>query len=108
MNKNIYSDKLKDALNLNTVTKQQIMETEIINKNTTTTETDDKYSKFLYPTLIMIPLIIIFLSILVSSITTLSKIFILLLLLIVIVCYILQTKSVNLYEQYNKIMNKKK
>lgn len=59
------------------------------------------YNKFLYPTLIIIPLIILFLIILVTSISGITKIFIFLLILFIIIIYCCQMRNVNIVSYFN-------
>lgn len=59
-------------------------------------------SPFLYPTLIIIPLIIVLIGVFASNIKTMFKIILILFLLFAIAMYIAQTKNVNLVVEIKK------
>lgn len=72
-------------------------------KNTSTDQSD-----FLYPTLILVPLVIVFIGILTLKITTMLKLVLLLFVIISIVFYILQYRKYNISDSLVKMTDKVK
>lgn len=60
-------------------------------------------AEFIYPTLIIIPLVITAVIVLTLKISVVMKIFLLLLIAFVMTCYILQLKKYDVAELFNKV-----
>ncbi|UHB41790.1 hypothetical protein MrNuV_ORF067 [Macrobrachium rosenbergii nudivirus] len=104
----VFSDLLNKGMAIQegtspTAIRKEKLENEKLN-GTTTPETDN--SKFLYPTLILVPLVIVLITQLFLPIGIIAKILMCIFLLFAIVVYIMQQKKINVVDILGKINNK--
>lgn len=100
-----FSNMLKTAMNINDNTSPEAIAQEKSKVTSDTGVTPMDNSEFLYPTLIIIPMVIVLISILTLSVSVIAKLILFVLLLFSLVVYVLQYKRYNITKPLLKISN---
>lgn len=106
MSQSSFSNLMSNAININSNTSPEAIQKE---KNTARDEVKDytmDNSEFLYPTLVMIPLIIVLISILTLDIRGFVKFILFLFMIMALVTYVLQIRKYNISKPLMDMSNK--
>lgn len=98
-----FNNLLKDAIALKKETETPISNIDMTNTSIETSSDVKDNSKYIYPSLILVPLFIVLISIFTLTISVFSKIILILFILCSIVVYIMQSKNVNISKHLDKI-----
>ena len=107
MSARTFNEMLDNSLNIQKNTSEQAIQQEKEkNKALATDISQNSNSDYIYPSLIIIPLIIVIITTLTLHINLLTKFIIILFLLISLFCYIMQYKKINISDPLNKMSKK--